>query len=574
MTSFADMALPEALLSALQDKNITSPTPIQELVIPRLLSGSGPLIGQARTGTGKTAAFGLPILCQTREAAGKVSALVLVPTRELAMQIAGEIGELAAYTRHRILPVYGGQAIEIQLKLLKKTPDIVVGTPGRVLDLLRRGALTLADAEFLILDEADEMLDMGFIDEIRAVLEQTSGREKMLMFSATMPPEIEKVAADFMPDYELCKVDTELSASSKLVRHIACEVKREDKCEALLRFARLEKDFYAIVFCRTRSDVDELTEKLHAKKYPAESLHGEISQAQRTRVINGFKHKRFPMLIATDVAARGIDVSDLDYVVNYSLPQTLESFIHRTGRTGRAGKSGCAITFYTSREKRKCSDFFAAAGLEPEYRDVPCGQELVANAAERIKETLAQQLLAAPDKGCRLLADELLKLFSPADLTAALLSELYGDSLDPEKYPALGKNRREKEEMVVLTYRRGKEDGVSAQELLSEIAQKSPSGLRKLGKIVCYEHKTRISCPVGCVNALLKAFNTGKEKLLFLPDETPKARGEKTPAKKPEKAGKPAAKRSEKRLNPVQDLRSTLRDVPLKFNASKKGKRS
>ena len=367
LENFTALGVADYLIPALLEKGFKEPTDIQSLAIPLLLSGEKDIIGQALTGTGKTAAFGLPIL-QVLERGSVPQALILAPTRELSIQISAELESLQGSKHLRIATFFGGQAIPIQLGILKKGVDIAVGTPGRIMDLHRRGVLKLDQLQFAVLDEADEMLDMGFVDDIREILSLTNSDKRMLMFSATMPQEIMDIAKEFMrPDFEIARAAVN-ATNTELTEQIFHEVKREDKIDALARVIESMPDIYALVFCRTRADVDEVTEKLSALKYHVEALHGEISQAQRLRVIENFKKRKFPVLIATDVAARGIDVNDLNCVVNFSMPQNAETYIHRIGRTGRAGKHGLAITFVTPREQRKFKQIEDAVGNRIEKR--------------------------------------------------------------------------------------------------------------------------------------------------------------------------------------------------------------
>lgn len=536
--TFAELNLSERILEALSRKNFTEPTPIQAKIIPLLLEGKSDLIGQARTGTGKTAAFGIPLAERVVPAAKKTGALVLTPTRELGMQVAKELEEIASGSGLAVVPVYGGQAIELQLRLLKKRCDIVVGTPGRVLDHIRRGSLKLDSLQYLILDEADEMLDMGFIDDIRAVLEATPPERKMLMFSATMPDEIRKIADDFMPECELIKVDAENSPANQ-VEHLSYMVKRENKVDALMRILALYPDFYGLVFCRTRTDADDLAEKLNTARYNVEVLHGEVSQAQRTRVIERFKKRGFNLLVATDVAARGIDISDLTHVVNYSIPGTPESFIHRAGRTGRAGKTGCAITFFTPGERRRYENLIREAKCEVRLSELP-GAEVLANVRrEALVNRLADRMnrREIPESYYNFAKE--LAAGDPVPIIAAMLAEIGGNEFDPESYGEPEKANKNKN-FVKLVYAKGKADGVTARELLIEISEKSGLPLRRFGKIACYAHCTRIEAPEGNLRQILRAFNSGKEELLRIDDGTEEKR---------EAAPKRERRKSERREN-------------------------
>ena len=525
--TFADLNLSACTLEALARKNFVEPSPIQAKVIPLLLEGKSDLIGQARTGTGKTAAFGIPLAEKLVPGAKIPGALVLTPTRELGMQVARELEEISSGRGHAVVPVYGGQAIELQLRLLKKRCDIVVGTPGRVLDHIRRGSLKLDALQYLILDEADEMLDMGFIDDIRAVLEAAPPERKMLMFSATMPDEIRKIADDFMPECQLIKVDAQNSPASQ-VEHLAYMVKRENKVDALMRILALYPEFYGLVFCRTRTDADDLAEKLNTAKYNVEVLHGEVSQAQRTRVIERFKKRGFNLLVATDVAARGIDISDLTHVVNYSIPGTPESFIHRAGRTGRAGKNGCAITFFTPGEKRRYENLIRETKCEVKLAELP-GAEVLANVRrEALVNRLADRMnkREIPESYYQFARE--LAAGDPVPIIAAMLAEIGGAEFDPDSYGEPEKAQKNKN-LVKLVYARGKADGVTARDLLIEISEKSQLPLRRFGKIACYAHCTRIEAPEGNLRQILKAFNSGKEELMKVDDAKSEPEQSKTP---------------------------------------------
>ena len=389
LAEFRALGISETFLEALRLKGFEEPTPIQEQTIPLLLSGERDLIGQAQTGTGKTAAFGLPILETLPGGARDPGALILSPTRELCLQTAQELNSLKGTRELKVLPLYGGQAIEIQLRGLHAGLDIAVGTPGRIQDLIDRGALNLGALRFAVLDEADEMLNMGFIEEIESILAHTPREKRMLMFSATMPEPILKIAEKFMrPGYGIVRTEPERLAVD-LTDQIYYEVRREDRLEALSRLIDMEDRLFAMVFCRTRNDVDDLTENLNARGYAVEALHGDIAQAQRTRVINRFKAQKFRILIATDVAARGIDVSGLTHVINYSIPLSTEAYVHRIGRTGRAGKRGTALTFVSPSELRQLSRIRREANVEIRKGTLPSPSEVVCARRRRAAEKIA-----------------------------------------------------------------------------------------------------------------------------------------------------------------------------------------
>ncbi len=441
MTAFRELGISEKTIEALKKKGFEEPTPIQAAAIPLLLANEKDVIGQAQTGTGKTATFAIPILELIQPRKGGVQSLILTPTRELTIQVAEEINSLQGDRRIPVLPVYGGQNIEIQQHKLKRGADVVVGTPGRVLDLIRRGDLDLSEVVFAVLDEADEMLNMGFIEDVESILEQTPEEKKMLLFSATMPEEIRRIAEKFMHSCEHIRIEPRQMTSS-LTEQIYFEVRREDKLEALCRILDMNSNIYALVFCRTRNDVDELCEKLAMRNHNASALHGDIPQAQRLRIIEGFKKRKFNVLAATDVAARGIDVNDLTHVINYSIPQQAETYIHRIGRTGRAGKQGTAITFVTPAEFRTLTRIKREAKTEIRREEIPAPDALV----ERKVEKMCEKLAAIIDHGkheCYIsLAETLLQNSDHTSLLAAFLRLTYKGTLCPDSYAKIGLPRR------------------------------------------------------------------------------------------------------------------------------------
>ena len=305
-----------------------------------------------RTGTGKTAAFGLPLLEKLAKNSKHVQALILTPTRELAIQVAEEINSFRGKRKFQIIPVYGGQSITDQLRRLEKGVDVVVGTPGRIYDHIKRKSLFLDQVSFVILDEADEMLNMGFIDEVEEILKHTNPGRRTLLFSATMPDRIVSIAKNHMRQYKLIAAQKG-GLTVDLTDQIYFEVSESDKFESMCRIIDMQKDFYGLIFCRTKVAVDELSNRLNDRGYESEAIHGDLSQSQRERILDKFKKRRASILVATDVAARGIDVSNLTHVINYSLPQDPEAYVHRIGRTGRAGKKGVAITFISPWENKK-----------------------------------------------------------------------------------------------------------------------------------------------------------------------------------------------------------------------------
>ena len=357
LQGFAALGLDANLVTTLSELGYEEPTPIQREAIPALMSGRD-VLGQAATGTGKTAAFALPILQGVAKLSAderrKPSALVLVPTRELAMQVAEAVHRYGKFLNVHVLPIYGGQAMQIQLSALRRGVDVVVATPGRVLDHVRRKSIDLTTVRMVVLDEADEMLDMGFAEDLEAILTALPRERQTALFSATIAPRIATIAKTHLRDPERVTIAREAAVTGKQprVREIAYIVPRQHKIEALGRVLDMEGVSAALVFCRTRTEVDQLTEVLGARGYVAESLHGGLSQDQRDRVMRRFRDGTTQLLVATDVAARGLDIGHLSHVVNFDIPASPDAYIHRTGRTGRAGKEGVAITLLEPKEMR------------------------------------------------------------------------------------------------------------------------------------------------------------------------------------------------------------------------------
>jgi ATP-dependent RNA helicase DeaD len=351
MTNFEEMGFTPGILKAIQELGFDNPMPVQEKVIPLMLGGEEDIIALAQTGTGKTAAFGLPLVQATDTEINTTQALILCPTRELCMQITGDLTDYARFTgKLKILAVYGGASIDNQIRGLKKGVHIIVATPGRLIDLINRGAAKLSSVTTVILDEADEMLNMGFLDSINEILEEVPEGHRTLLFSATMSKEISSIARKYMDNPVEITIGTRNSSADN-VSHAYYLIHAKDKYKVLKRIADFEPDIYGIVFCRTRKETQEVASKLIDDGYSADALHGDLSQMQRDAVMQKFRVKNLQLLVATDVAARGLDVDDLTHVINYSLPDDTEVYTHRSGRTGRAGKTGISISLVHLRER-------------------------------------------------------------------------------------------------------------------------------------------------------------------------------------------------------------------------------
>lgn len=531
LEKFRALGISEGVLDALRQKGFEEPSPIQELTIPLLLKGEKDVIGQAQTGTGKTAAFGIPIIDTIRRGDGNPKALILAPTRELSIQIAEELNSLKGNSNLRIAPFYGGQFIGIQLKKLDEGIDIVIGTPGRIIDLMEREKLILDEIQFAVLDEADEMLDMGFVDDIKRILSAAPAEKRMLMFSATMPEEILAIAEQFMrPDYEIVRTKTE-TVSTDLTEQIYYEVRRENKLEVLSRIIDMEDDLYAMVFCKTRSDVDELTDALTARGYTVDALHGDIAQAQRTRVINNFKARKFRLLIATDVAARGIDVNDLTHVINYSIPQSVEAYVHRIGRTGRAGKRGTAITFVTPGEMRQLGRIRRMTRADIRKGALPTVEQLLEAKKERFA-TSARKLIDEHAHTAYLgFAEELLSLCDhPAEMLAAMLRMRFKDELLPESYAELNPRKEnvnsDNDGNSRVHFAVGKDDGVFVPEILDLIFRRTGIKSFQLGRIDCNPHDTYVNATPDDAKKIVESCQGESFDVSFAkPDEGERFRG-------------------------------------------------
>jgi ATP-dependent RNA helicase DeaD len=387
--TFSDLGLSEAILKSVKDVGYEEPTPIQAITIPAMMRG-GDIIAQAQTGSGKTAAFGFPIIDTVNGRDRSVQALILTPTRELAIQVAEALHKYGKHKGIETLPIYGGQPYERQFRGLQRGPQIVVGTPGRVMDHMRRGTLVLDDLEFFVLDEADEMLDMGFVEDIEWILEQVPEDKRIALFSATMPPRIIQLASTHMNNPEKLIIPGK-QMTVPATHQSYYEIPRSRKTDALTRILDAESPQLAMIFARTKLGVDELGEALLARGFAAETLHGDLSQAQRDRVMRRFRSGQADILVATDVAARGIDVNDVTHVFNYDVPESAETYVHRIGRTGRAGKRGEAITLVTPKEVRWMRQIERMTKARIEPRRLPT----LADVAERRKGTLKLEVLAA-----------------------------------------------------------------------------------------------------------------------------------------------------------------------------------
>ena len=450
---FASLGIEAALLTTLEALGYEEPTPIQREAIPPLLAGRD-LLGRAATGTGKTAAFTLPLLQRLAHSARQQhpSALILVPTRELAIQVSEAVQRYGKEQKITVLAVYGGQAIRPQLLALKRGVDVVVATPGRALDHIRRKTLQLKDLQIVVLDEADEMLNMGFAEDLDAILQQTPTARQTALFSATMPPRIASIARHHLQnpvDIQIAKEPVKAGVAPK-VHQTAYLVARPHKVAALARILDMASPKSTLVFCRTRLEVDELTSMLNSRGYRGEGLHGGMNQAQRDRVMQSFRSGKTELLVATDVAARGLDIPHVSHVMNYDVPSSPEAYVHRIGRTGRAGRGGEAITLVEPRERWLLQNVERLTKSKIDMATLPTVADLQTKRLERIGASIQEMLKANDFERFRIVVTTLTEKFDPADVAAAAIQLAYG-SKDGERIeeeiPALRERAQETPQM-------------------------------------------------------------------------------------------------------------------------------
>ena len=430
---FKEFGFSVELLHAIKLKGFEEPTEIQKKVIPLILENKIDIIGQAQTGTGKTAAFALPIIEQLQTKAGHLQALVIVPTRELAIQVSEEFNSLRGEKNIHVAPIYGGQSYDTQFRHLKKGVDVIIGTPGRVLDHLNRKSFTIDKISFAVLDEADEMLNMGFIDDMEDILSRTPAERRTLLFSATMPERIMTLAKKYMGKREVIRTKKS-GRTTELTDQIYYEVKESDKLDALCRIIDTTQEFFGLIFCRTKNDVDFVSSKLSDRDYDVEGLHGDITQNIREKILNKFRNKKINILIATDVAARGLDIEELTHVINYALPQDAESYLHRIGRTGRAGKEGTAITFITPEEHRKLMYIKNFTQTDIRKQRIPNVKDVISFKREKIVEELKGLVEMVVPETYMQIAKDLLDDNDSEKIIAALIKNSYQNELEEKNY--------------------------------------------------------------------------------------------------------------------------------------------
>jgi ATP-dependent RNA helicase DeaD len=498
---FEEFSLSKETLKSISIMGYEEPTPIQVSAIPMVMRGAD-LVGQAQTGTGKTAAFGIPIV-ELHKKGKKPFAIILEPTRELAVQVAQEINKIGAKKNINVLPVYGGKSIDTQIRALKKGVDVVVGTPGRIIDHINRKTISLSDIKIVVLDEADEMLDMGFVEDMEAILKTTPPERQTLLFSATMPQPIMNIAKRYMRDPEKIRINPKDLVVTE-IKQVFYEVRDADKINALSRLIDVEDPKLAIVFCHTKRDVDDVAMKLEQMGYNASALHGDYTQARRDEVMGKFKKGMIDILIATDVAARGLDIKNVTHVINYSIPQNPDSYIHRIGRTGRAGKSGIAITLVNPREYNHLRLIERTARTTIDRRKLPSSQEVVKakekNITKNISEIISQNKHVAYANFIRDLSEH----FSFADIAAAAFYMAFGEQkeLPIEEPMARGKTGGG---VVRLFMTIGRKDKVKVPDIVKSIAEEANIPQHKIGKIDVFDKFTFVEVPAELADRVVRS---------------------------------------------------------------------
>lgn len=513
--TFEELNLSEEILKAVKDMGFEEASPIQSAAIPVLLTGKD-IIGQAQTGTGKTVAFGIPVVEKMDEKIRDVQALILCPTRELCVQVSEEIGKLIKYkSKLSVLPIYGGQSIERQFQGLKKKPTIVVGTPGRVIDHIERGTLEIDSLSAFVLDEADEMLSMGFEEDIEKIIKQTPENKQTIFFSATMPKPIMAMTSRYQKDPQLVKVvHNELTVPS--IEQTYFEVKDAHKLEALTRLIDVNNINLGLIFCNTKRRVDDLVENLHSRGYAADALHGDMKQFQRDQVMKKFKAGHTELLVATDVAARGIDVDDIEVVINYDIPYDEESYVHRIGRTGRASKKGKAFTFVTGSDILRLRDIKRYTKSNIVLGKIPLLNEVheirINDYLNKIKATIENETL---DKYIRIIEKKIAEEeFSTTELSAAMLKLHLGlvEKAEDEFSKALAQEKRKlkaanSSKVTRFFVTLGHRDKITPSHIVGAIAGETGIPGNEIGEIDIYDNFSFVEIPEEYTQEFLTVMN-------------------------------------------------------------------
>jgi len=496
---FEDFGVSRDTLRTISKIGFEEPTPIQVAAIPRIMQGID-VIGQAQTGTGKTAAFGIPIIEMQRKGR-KPFAIILEPTRELAVQVAQELNRIGSGKNIHVFPVYGGKSMENQIRTLRTGVDVVVGTPGRVIDHIQRRTISLSDIKIVVLDEADEMLDMGFIEDIETILTSTPAERQTLLFSATMPQAILNISRKYMRSPEKIRINPKDVVVPE-IKQVFYEVKDADKINALTRLIDVEDPQLAIVFCHTKRDVDDVAMKLQQMGYNANALHGDFTQAHRDEVMDKFKRGKLDILVATDVAARGLDIKNVTHVINFSIPQNPDNYIHRIGRTGRMGKSGIAITLVTPREYRHLRLIEKSARTTIDKKRLPSPKEVLKAKEKSIVQEITAIITDKKHEGYLRTVDGLAAAGSLADIAAAALCLAYGEPrVAPMEEPA------ERGEIARLFMTIGRKDKISVSNIVKTIAAGARIPGSRIGKIDVHDSFTFVEVPADLADMVIHSLD-------------------------------------------------------------------
>ncbi|MHB8637212.1 MAG: DEAD/DEAH box helicase [Fimbriimonadaceae bacterium] len=510
--TFAELGLAEPIYRAIAEMGFESPTPIQARAIPVLLSGRD-LIGQAQTGTGKTAAFALPMIERIDPARMETQALILAPTRELAVQVAGGIWDLAKHTGLRVVPVYGGQPIDRQFRSLRNGAHVVVGTPGRVLDHLRRGSLSLANVAFCTLDEADEMMALGFAEDMEAILAQLPKQRQVACFSATMPARIVALTQKFLRDPVHVSIEAK-QRTLETTNQTYYEVPRGKKLEALARVLDMESPGPTIVFCRTRQETSDLSDALRLRGYNTEALHGDMGQPERDRVMRRFREGHADLLVATDVAARGLDIETVTHVVNYDIPWDVEQYIHRIGRTGRAGRSGDAITLVEGKQRRQLEVIERLIGSKIKPARIPTAADIAAKRRDLFKDAVRDTIEAREFDAHLPTVEDLIEEYDPATVAAAALHMLWQvqhassgtqEEIDSDfEQPEVGMSR--------IFIGMGRQDGLRPGDIVGAITGEAGLTGKAIGVIDVLDRTAFVEVPSAEADRVVESLRSAKLK--------------------------------------------------------------
>ncbi len=492
LETFKSMGLSVSVLKALEEMGFEEPSPIQVRTIPLIMEESD-LIGQAQTGTGKTAAFGVPIVERLDHRSKRVQALVMAPTRELAIQVSEEITKIGRHAGVKVVPIYGGQSYDRQLKALEHGAQVVIGTPGRVMDHIRRGTLKLEFVRMVVLDEADEMLDMGFIEDVEFILQNVPSDRQTLLFSATVPEAIVRLARKYLRNPKHISISPERLTVPK-TEQVYYEVREHEKLDGLSRILDMESAERTIIFCRTKKRVDELAEGLQARGYSAEATHGDLNQVQRNRVLKRFKDGASEILVATDVAARGLDIDNVTHVINYDLPQDTEAYVHRIGRTGRAGRTGTAITMVLPKEFRQFRQMEKILRVRLQRRPLPTQEDVAEKQREALKNRLADEIERGVLPAYQDIVMELAQSYDSVDIAAAALRLMLDKGHDQTQAGEFGETGAEPG-MVRMFLNMGRMDRVSPADIVRGLAEGARISGSVIGLIDIYDRFTFVEMP-------------------------------------------------------------------------------